>query len=199
MENKTETINIAFFDAEYTARTADDRGMQEMIQCALLVCQLEISDDHKIVSFSAEPIYSFSSFVQPRYTPELSDYIMDLTSISQNDVEMGCSFSTAIDTFYDIINQYHVKKVLVWGPDLIILKRNCALQGIEPKKTRKLLARFKDVSLPLSQYAGYTKAISQHKMCEHLKVEEIGKEHDAYSDAFNLFQIARNLAGASSL
>ena len=104
--NNVNTRRIAFFDAEFTADTAKDRGIQEMIQCALVVHEIQITDERFLISMTEEPIHAYNTFVKPRYTKRLSKYIRDLTGIKQSDVNGGKDFDDVISDICDIINNY---------------------------------------------------------------------------------------------
>lgn len=189
------TINIAFFDSEFTATSANNRGMQEMIQFALVIYECEKSGDDIVVRFSEDPIYTYSEFVKPTYQLKLSDYIKKLTGIKQDDVNDGATMSEAIDTIYNAIVKNNVKRTFVWGPDEMMLRKNFGIIEHDKKKTNKILRTMKDVSSDISKAYGFETPVSQHKMCELLKVEEKGRAHDAYYDALNLFRILNSFSG----
>ena len=189
------TRNIAFFDAEYTALNEKDRGIQEMIQCAFVVYKIELSDDQKLVSMSNEPIFIYNTFVRPVYNRTLSPYIKKLTGIEQEDVDTGKLFVDALNDLCSVVDKYKVGDILTWGPDRMVLKKNCDVLDCCNKKTRKLLDKFSDVSEALSDLLGYEAILSQHRVCELLLIAEIGDLHDAYCDATNLSKIIKSFIG----
>ena len=101
----TKKINIAFFDSEFTATTAENRGIQELIQCAFIVHQIEMSSDSMLLSMTSTPLFEYSTYVKPTYNKTLSDYIKRLTGIKQKDVEEGKIFLDAINDLYDTKNE----------------------------------------------------------------------------------------------
>jgi inhibitor of KinA sporulation pathway (predicted exonuclease) len=196
---RTNTQCVAFFDAEFTARSAEDRGVQEMIQCAFIIHQVETSEDNLLVAMGDEPIFIYTAFVKPIYNQQLSDYIKELTGIKQEDVDSGHSFCQALDAMYLALKKYHVRKIFTWGPDRLLLKRNCDVLDCDKGKARSLCNMFCDVSKSLSDTCGYSNVISQHKMCQLFGITESGDHHNAYYDAVNLSKIIKEFCGQYSL
>jgi inhibitor of KinA sporulation pathway (predicted exonuclease) len=193
--SKTQNRNIAFFDAEFTAITAEDRGIQEMIQCAFIVYEVCFSGDDKIVSIADSPSFVYNTFIRPTYNKELSDYIKGLTGISQENVDAGKDFCHVIDELYQAAKQYKIGHILTWGPDQILLKHNCDVLDYDNIKSKMLRKKFIDISKQMSDFLGYRVAISQHKTCQILGITEDGDQHDAYYDAINLSKIIKELCG----
>jgi inhibitor of KinA sporulation pathway (predicted exonuclease) len=193
--NTTITKNIAFFDAEFTALNEKDRGVQEMIQCALIVHQAEVSSDKKLINMSDDPIFVYKTFVKPVYNPKLSDYIKELTGIEQENVDTGKAFAETVDDIYKALKEHNVRSIIVWGPDRTLLKRNCDVLDCYNWHARTICRRFNDVSQILSDFCGYDVTISQHKACQLLHVQEFGELHDAYCDATNLSKIIKEFYG----
>lgn len=193
--DQTTVYNIAFFDAEFTADNAKDRGVQEMIQCAFIVHQIVVSDDKKLLSISDSPLYEYTTYTKPSYHKELSEYIKELTGIEQKDVDAGKSFCDTMSDIYNAVQQYQVKRIIVWGPDRPMLKYNCDISGYSRTKSAKVFNKFHDVSQKLSDFFGYELTLSQHRMCELLHITEFGNRHNAYYDALNLKQIINEFCG----
>jgi inhibitor of KinA sporulation pathway (predicted exonuclease) len=186
-----KNCNIAFFDAEFTARSERDRGIPEMIQCAFLIHKVAVSNDGSILCVDSMPLRTYTTFVQPVYAKQLSKYIQDLTGITQESVDNGQVFKEVIDTVYDLIKRYDVKMIVTWGPDRGMLKKNFYFCDYDRKRVDEILRLFEDVSFKVSQGYGYKYPISQSKMCEILNVKENGFHHDAYDDALNLSKIVK--------
>ena len=193
--NNITTRNVAFFDAEFTAKSEKDRGVQEMIQCAFIVYQAEVSEDNKLISVAAEPMFVYKAFVKPMYSKELSEYIKELTGIDQVDVDGGEEFCDVIENIYKNVQLFDVVAILTWGPDKILFRNNCNVVNCDRRSASTIHRKFKDVSTTLSDYFGYDVVIAQRKVCEILGIDEIGTRHDAYSDAVNLSQIVKALSG----
>lgn len=194
MEN-VKNCSIAFFDAEFTAKTAKDRGITEIIQCAFLVFRVQVSENGDLIGISQVPIKTYETFVKPIYTKQLSDYIKDLTGISQQSVDNGISFKEVIDYIYNLVQKYHIKSIVTWGPDKGMLKRNFYFSDYDKKKAAQILNLFNDISFKVSKMYGYEYPVSQSNMCKILNIKEDGLHHDAYDDAVNLSKIIQAICG----
>ena len=124
---------------------------------------------------------------------ELSEYIKSLTGITNEEVKNGTPFVETMDILKQIIDEYDVKTIVVWGPDQMLLRYNCALNGLEKSYMKKFLNKFKDVSVKISKSRGSKYTISQKQVCEDLKIEMDGNAHDAYYDALNLSKMISKL------
>jgi inhibitor of KinA sporulation pathway (predicted exonuclease) len=196
--HNTTTYNIAFFDSEFTAKSATDRGVQEMIQCAFLVHTITLSEDAKIVNVSNHPIYIYNQFVQPTYNKSLSAYIKSLTGITQDDVDGGVNICVALGEINKAIRKYGIKHIITWGPDRILLRDNCEIIDFKTRDAKNIYCKFKDVSERISKYFDFQYTASQHKICEMLNIKEDGHQHNAYYDALNLAKIMQSFIGKNA-
>lgn len=188
MKNE-KNCSIAFFDAEFTAKTAKDRGIPEIIQCAFLIYRVKVSESGDLLDIAKVPIKTYQAFVKPIYTTQLSDYIKELTGISQQSVDDGISFKEVIDDIYSLVQKYHIDSIVTWGPDKGMLKKNFYFSDYNKKRAAEILNLFDDISFKISKMFGYEYPISQSNMCKHLHLEESGVHHDAYNDAVDLARI----------
>lgn len=181
LEIKPNTI-VAFFDAEYTARSNTDKGIQEMIQCALYISRYE--EDGQWTELA-----EYVSYVKPLYVPTLSEFIIDFTGIQQEDVDNAKLFTSAINEIYELCKKYKVSKIYVWGPDKMVLKYNMELTRAPYRRSKILLSKIEDVSERVSTSLGFNYILSQVNACEELQITPNGKPHDAGRDAQSLRQI----------
>lgn len=189
--------NIAFFDAEYTALSEKDRGIQEMIQCAFIIYQIRVVEN-RIDSMGNEPVIIYKTFVKPTYNKELSDYIKELTGIEQEHIESGKCFNDVIDDLYSLIRTHKIHHVVVWGPDYALLKSNCSVVACNKIKAACIRNSFIDISHNVSDFLGYDVDISQNKACELLQIKTIEPAHDAYCDAENLSKIIKKIINSDA-
>lgn len=112
------------FDTEYTSwKGAQEGGWSEPGQYRELVQIGAIRVDGD----SLEEIDSLTVYVRPRVNPELSEYFVQLTQISQKQIDAyGVDFVEGLNTFFmwskeDLIYSY--------GGDEKILQENCVLTG----------------------------------------------------------------------
>lgn len=190
------TVNsrIAFFDAEFTANTAKDRGLQEIIQCALFIFTAVLDDENEtIVRIDDTPLLTYTSFVKPNYTHNLSQYIKKLTHIKQQDVENAKSAACVFEELLNLCKDYGVNTIYTWGPDKAIIKNNCSIINIDRTISNELCSYFSDLSQFVSNHLGHQKILSQHQACKALNVTEDGHNHNAYSDASNLSKLTKKI------
>lgn len=183
MVQEKEVKYVAVFDAEYTAKTNEYKGIQEMIQYALLILPLQYTNNSCLLG---EPIVKYTDFIKTTYNKSLSDFIVNLTGIKTENVESGKDLECAINEIISIIDQYKINSIYVWGPDYKILSYNLELIDFPREKAKSFLNRMVDISDGLSMELGSKKVLSQIKACKICKVKITGKNHNAPDDALNL-------------
>jgi len=120
--------HIAILDLEWTswegahARNYSKPGEhQEIVQFGLL--KLVDDDDLTVID-------SLELFVQPRINPDLSDYFIDLTGITQATVdEKGVPFETALQRFQHFLGN-DTEAVCSYGSDGDVVRKNCSYNDI---------------------------------------------------------------------
>lgn len=121
------TSELVFFDLEVTSWPGTfERGWSGL------------SEHREVIEFAAirlhndpalEPIKAWAHFVRPLHNPKLSDYITNLTGISQRNIdEAGLSFPDALASFERFVGPTAI--VMSHGGDGNILRENAALHGI---------------------------------------------------------------------
>ena len=181
MQIETNTV-VACFDAEYTARNETDKGIQEMIQCALIICQVDENGLWRQID-------EYVTFVKPMYVPKLSEFIIQFTNIHQEDVDNAPLFTLVAEEIYQLIKKHKIDTVYVWGPDKPVLKYNMELTSYPIWKSRQILKKMCDVSTMVSSGLGVDYIMSQTHACEELDIHPQGQQHNAYDDARNLQQV----------
>lgn len=73
---------------------------------------------------------SLDVLVKPQANPELSDYIIDLTGITQERVDAeGMGFPDALERLVEFLEP-KTNAVYSWGTDFQVIKENCSLNDI---------------------------------------------------------------------
>ena len=194
MTKTKDAYYIAVFDAEYTALTEKNRGLQEVIQFAIIVMA------YNRKTKTLQEVYQVQQFVQPSKHKKLSKHIKRLTKIKQEDIDHGIEFDKFLYDLQSIVDQFKIKRIYTWGPDAILLQKNLiwAHPELLSTATKNLMKMFTDVSLTISRLLHSTnKILPQKEACARFGVEEQGDHHDAYSDAYNLSQLLISLASKS--
>ena len=134
---------------------------------------------------------SFQILVRPLKNPILSDYIVNLTEITQEKVEKeGILFPLALSRFINFIGEHPID-ILSNGGDEEVIEENCQIHNIP------FLSIFKK-STDLKIYFSEVLGISRKNCTSGMLPELFGlnnheKQHDALGDARSISQALRYL------
>jgi len=130
-------------------------------------------------------LLTYKTLVKPRRNPVLSDYCIDLTGISQKDInERGFDFATVLQDFYQYCADceiYFFDKILTRLFDMDVLIENCDLYGLKFPFNPE---RFHNVNEIFRQY-GYTVTQSGASP-EVFGIKIPARPHDALNDVRGL-------------
>ena len=177
------------FDLEYTSRPGShERNWslpnedREIIQIGAV--KLETTGDMQEVD-------SFQILVRPLKNPILSDYIVNLTAITQKKIEnKGVPFPLALPRFINFIGDHPID-IFFNGGDADVIEENCQIHNIP------FLSIFKK-STDLKIYFSEILKVSP-KICTSAMLPELfglinpEKKHDALGDARSITQALRYL------
>lgn len=119
---------LAIMDLEFTAwegssarRWSGPGEEMEIVQ----IGAIKIKNDAALTEFD-----SLDILVVPKINPDLSDYFIDLTGITQSDVDAhGLDYGRAFERLRGFIGDA-TQTVYSWGEDYRVLQRNCRLNGL---------------------------------------------------------------------
>ena len=134
---------------------------------------------------------SFQILVRPLKNPILSDYIVNLTEITQEKVEKeGILFPLALSRFINFIGEHPID-ILFNGGDKEVIEENCQIHNIP------FLSIFKkstDLKIYFSEVLGISRKNCTSGMLPELFVlNNQEKQHDALGDARSILQALRYL------
>lgn len=109
---------------------------------------LKVRDDEALTETETLDV-----LVTPKINPQLSDYFVQLTGITQDRLDAdGIGFVESLEALRDFLGG--IAKVYSWGTDIRILERNCGLNGVDFPfdeamfaDARELLSRTVDAKL----------------------------------------------------
>lgn len=132
---------------------------------------------------------AFTCLVRPRFHPELSDYFVTLTGISQADVDIeGIEFPEAFRRFIDFAAGL---PLVAFGNDWEVLARNCARHRIPPSAGG---ARPIDLRGELCRRLGLDpRRVTSGELPGLLGLAKSGRAHDALADARSVASALRTL------
>ncbi len=121
-------MTVVFYDTEYTAwedSLATGWSLpghhREIVQIAAL----------RYDTAQGRIVEEFSVLIRPQATPELSDYFIKLTGITQADVEKdGLTFEDAMDAFYEFLGS---DDAISYGDDHLVINENFELHAYEER------------------------------------------------------------------
>ena len=176
---------IILLDTEFTAwegskerNWSGPQEYREVVQIAAI----------KVNTKTLEELDSFSLIIQPRINPQLSDYFINLTGITQDKVTSeGIDYKTALDIYRswtEGIDTYS------FGGDESVIKECCELY-----KTPFLLTnRFFDARDVFEKYGIQAKRYSSGTIIEAFGEEVTRRAHDALNDVRTILDALRLLS-----
>lgn len=179
-----EDNEIIIWDTEYTSWPGcqengweNEKGQyREIIQVGAL----------KFDTDTLEVLDSFERVIRPEINPELSNYIKDLTGLSQESIDRADSFESVLKTFVEwseglILYSY--------GNDLDVVQRNVELYdsdlAFEKGRFKDMKEVFRREGLPVD---GWNSGDIAHYFDPK---KELLPQHDAYNDARNMAEAVK--------
>lgn len=133
-------------------------------------------------------IESFARLIRPTRNPVLSDYFVDLTGITQNDVDTrGVPFADALSAFAQLVG---TSRAFANGMDDQWVAANCALHEIENPFQPAALVNLRP---QLRQAFGAAAKITSSALPALLGQANPGRAHDALADARAIAMMVRHL------
>jgi inhibitor of KinA sporulation pathway (predicted exonuclease) len=130
-------------------------------------------------------IGTFQSFVKPVRNQQLTPFCINLTGITQNNIEQAPDFVDATKLLREFVEKYRAPESFwgSWGAyDRKQIDRDCLLHGIESpinlphQNLKKIFAKTQKIG----------KEIGMKKACELRNIEMTGNHHRALDDAINI-------------
>jgi len=125
----------------------------------------------------------FQSFIKPKDHPRLSAYCMELTGITQDQVNKARKFERVFNDFQEWMESHdHPQLLCTWGAkDMVIIRDECQAHDFDCSflpKAINLKAQYA-VMHQLGREVGLIKAL------EYSDIEFEGSHHRAIDDAYN--------------
>ena len=184
MSTKLFTKRFVLLDTEYTANENSKKNdwageHKEVIQIGALWVERDLT-----------PVMEKSFIVRPVIQPILSDYIIQLTGISQDMVEGGHSLEKALEP---IAVWAENLQVFCYGRDGEVIIENCRLLGIPCPIKPEQFINLRPLLAPILTARGIDP--TQYSSGELVKAFNIRgeKAHNALNDMKNLLMVLQKL------
>lgn len=130
-----------------------------------------------------EWVDQFQSFVRPVDHPRLSAYCIELTTITQEQVNKAKTFDHVIQRFQDWLeNEEGVQLICTWGDkDLDIIREECKRHDHEAS----FLPAFINLKGQYARLNRLPKEVGLVKALEYNEIDFEGTPHRAVDDAYN--------------
>ena len=178
---------FVLFDLEYSAwEGSQERNWsgpgehREIIQIGAI----------RVVASDLSEIDSFLEYVRPEKNPKLSEYIIQLTGISQTNIETrGIPFSDALRRFEKFIGN---SQAYSWGRDVDVLNENCELLGATTSLHPEQFIDLHTSLAPILLAENVDIAVySSGTLIQAFSDAPSLRAHDALNDTRNLLRVLR--------
>lgn len=171
--NAINATVLGFIDTEFTMRR------HEILSIGCVLYNTETHETHR-----------FYSTAHPVYEKKLSRHCMELTHLTQQEIDQSPDFSIMWQEFQDFLQQHQASYLMVWGSsDSLSLKTSMSYACMSFKVRDEMLARVIDIQPIISLLRDETRlqfSLQDMKDYYHL----IGNvEHHALQDAIDLKDI----------
>jgi DNA polymerase III epsilon subunit-like protein len=180
---------FVIYDLEYTSWPgAQDSGwtgpgeFREIVQIGAL----------RVDPATMQVVADFDALVRPVSNPELSDFFVDLTGITQAEVDdRGQDFADALDGFLKFCDGAYA---LSYGNDMVIIGENLILQFPDDQATTMPLPPFVNIRPYLNKMIPATTPLSAGRLREALGVTTDREPiHNALLDCHAILEVLRYL------
>ena len=172
---------FVIYDTEYTAwKGSRERNWAEPWEFReiLQIAAVKVEVDH-----GCETIASFNEFIKPSINPVLSDYIIELTGITQDLVDQnGIDLASAISLF-NLFCEDGGCHTLSWGDDLRVLRDDADAKQIEFPAG---LIRHTDLGPVFHAVDGYDFHVYSGDLHKVLGIPVPGHAHNALHDVHSI-------------
>lgn len=131
--------------------------------------------------------YEFYETAKPIYEKKLSTRCMDLTHLTQEEIDQSDDFYNVIDRFKSFLDIHEASSLMVWGSsDQLAMKTSCSYGKVKFSIKNDIVNRLIDIQPIVSLLRDETRVqFSLQDMKDYYKIEgEV--EHHALSDARDL-------------
>jgi inhibitor of KinA sporulation pathway (predicted exonuclease) len=186
--------HIVFFDIEWTSwEGAMANNFSESWQHREII-QIGAVRLDPIDSFCE--VAAFNQYVVPQVNSVLSDYIVELTGITQSKIELdGIPFNKALNLFADFTGNWCLP-TYSWGHDWTVIKESCELYKVPIpdgicNNMHNLYKNFLSAGLDVS-------GVTSGKLHSHFGLSLSSRAHNALHDVRSMAAVVAHLISADN-
>lgn len=170
-------MNYIILDLEATCW--EDRSLKNTSEI-IEIGAVRVNEDQEITG-------EFSRFIRPQLHPELSEFCISLTTISQAEIDAAASFPVVLEEFLHWISEGDQPYLLgSWGfYDRNQLEKDCALHGLDSS----WLAPHISIKHQYAPLAGARRPMGMAGALKREGLPLVGTHHRGIDDARNITQI----------
>jgi inhibitor of KinA sporulation pathway (predicted exonuclease) len=137
-------------------------------------------------------VSDFGRFVKPVRNPILTRFCKELTSITQEDVDNGMSFSSSLSDFVGWMNQFKEVTFCSWGNyDKNQLLKDCEFHGVKYPFNDEHI----NIKKVFTDNNGITKKKGLLKSLQRVGLEFEGTQHRGIDDVKNMIKLLPYIFG----
>lgn len=180
--SNSQPLICVIYDTEFTAWEGSNKRNwkgegehRELIQLAALKIA--------VGPWGVDILERFNSLIKPYINPQLSDYITDLTGITQAHIDnYGVDLGSVLHSFYQFCNDNELL-VFAWGNDKSVIEENCRLNAL-PLPLR--FEHFKNLKPLAVEHSLIGRTVSSGQLAAEVGVSIEGHPHNALFDVENI-------------
>ena len=142
-------------------------------------------------------VEEFDIFVKPRLNPTLSQYCIDLTSIRQEDVDLGYDFVPAMFQFNNWLNKYNDEYIMSWGYyDKNQILRESTDKNDDSSSMIELETKLMDRHLNMKNQFAHMYNVRRCGLAKALNILKLnfeGTHHRGIDDSINMGRIYKKI------
>ncbi len=181
-------------DLEMSELTPAEMGMIYLRNEVIQIGAVMLDEDFRLISV-------FNKFVKPKYS-HITEFINNLTGISEDDLKDAVDFETAFSSYVEWIEEKTGNEKFItycWSvKDHTQIHEELMVKAKERDDLLKNLETFVDLQRTFGEVLGTHSSIGLGTAVHYCHESFEGKEHSALADAFNTAVILNKLCRASS-
>ena len=130
----------------------------------------------------------YQSFIRPVRNPELTSFCMNLTSISQENVNSSCGFGEVLAEFGGWLDLFENPIFCSWGAyDKNQLKQDCTFHGADFPFSEEHI----NIKQKFADNMGLKRGLGLGKALKKVRIEFEGTAHRGIDDARNIAKLSK--------